>query len=343
MKDNVATSLGKVVYSQDVTKIPKWFVQNSINKFRSKDFGEVDSNVAERFRIHYDISDKDIYGVYMTNNPKDPDEGVVVYYDAKEDKIFVITREEFIYFYPKDWIDRSQGVYYMAQGGNKRTTENKKGTKSSEGASQEKTTKSSEGASQEGSNSKEFTIKSRTRTAREPGLRQKEGQNREIIKNYMSTVGTNPGRELFMAHKVTPIQEYSEIAKMLTADELEQFKKVAEEVGVPLKKILQEFTYQLRVSWLPKPEAIDRTLKNARQRYFSTKDSLDEEKDYPYVVQMLNYDTKEVFEHKGYNLSKVIRDLYKERVDNKAKHPIEKILDGVDDVYEIKVIKKGER
>lgn len=312
MKDNAASA--RIETSQYVKErgLEK-FANSCINKFRSKDFGDIEQKVAERFGVHYEASDKDIYGIYRINSETTSNDDVVIYYDAKKDKIFAITREEFMYFYPKDWIDRSEGEYYMALAGNKKSAENKQG------------------------------IEARTRTAKEPGLRQKEGQNREIVNEYMRKGGKNPGRELFLTYKVTPIQEYSEIVKMLTADELEQFKKVAEEVGVPLKKILQEFTYQMRVTWLPKAEAINRTLKNARQRYFSTKDSLDEEKDYPYVVQMLNYDTKEVFEYKGYNLSKVIRDLYKERVDNKTKHPIEKILDGVDDVYEIKVIKKGER
>lgn len=312
MKDNAASA--RIEHSQYVKErgLEK-FANSCVNKFRSKDFGDIDQKVAERFRVHYDVSDKDIYGIYRIDSETTGDNDIVVYYDAKKDKIFAITREEFTYFYPKDWIDRSEGEYYMAYGGNKKSTENKLG------------------------------VEARTRTVKEHGLKQKEGQNREIVSEYMRKGGKNPGRELFLAHKVTPIQEYSEIVKMLTADELEQFKEVAEEVGVPLKKILQEFTYQLRVTWLPKPTAIDRTIKNARQRYFSTKDSLDEEKDYPYTVKMVNHDTKEVFEYKGYNLSKIIRDLYKERVDNKAKHPIYKILDGVDDVYEIEVIKRGGR
>lgn len=321
MKDNAASA--RIENSQYVKErgLEK-FANSCVNKFRSKDFGDIDQKIAERFRVHYDVSDKDIYGIYRIDSETTGDNDIVVYYDAKKDKIFAITREEFTYFYPKDWIDRSEGEYYMAYGGNKKSTENKLG------------------------------VEARTRTVKEPGLKQKEGQNREIVSEYMRKGGKNPGRELFLAHKVTPIQEYSEIVKMLTADELEQFKEVAEEVGVPLKKILQEFTYQLRVTWLPKQTAIDRTLKNARQRYFSTKDSLDEKdypnwmnfiKNYPYAVRMLNRETGEMHVTAGYNLSNIIHGLYKENVEGKAKHPIEKILDGVDDVYEIEVIKRGGR
>lgn len=97
--DNLENA-GKMNYSIDIQKainsgsINKAKFYTYISRMLDGDFGKLDTETGYRFLKSIEKGDRDIYGIY---------DNIVVYYDAAQDSVDIVTSAEFTRYFKADW------------------------------------------------------------------------------------------------------------------------------------------------------------------------------------------------------------------------------------------------
>lgn len=107
----------KIQYSNDITKQidagtlkKEDIINNYLSKLLDKDFGQVAPAIAQSFTEGFDSGDRDIYGIY---------DDVVIYYDAEDDDLAVVSKDEFLRFYRSKWFSEKRIPFNVRYGGDR--------------------------------------------------------------------------------------------------------------------------------------------------------------------------------------------------------------------------------
>ncbi len=275
-------------------KITKREIKRLQNKMLSGDFGKVDSKTAQRFFRHLEFSDKDVYGRYDVQDFDLNNHDIIIYYDAKDDVIYAVTYEEFSRYYPSDWLNVKRDP--MAHEEKERTTA--------------------------------------YRSTTQPGKKALEGQQREIIstEEKLGKVKT-PATYYRTAYKIPANVDFGEIVRQLTKEQYDELKNLAEEYGMPFKKVLQELVYQLKVQYVSMEEAMKRTIKNVKGKRFMTKDD-----DRYFVATLRNLNTGKIYQRSAKDRRQAINLAYQVAKEEAEKYgyyfpSLKKILEGQSKTY----------
>ena len=196
-------STGAIKWSADIQnqieegKLKKEdILNNQLDNFLNQDFGKVTPQIAEQFKASFDEGTDDIYGIY---------DNIVIYYDAEDDDLTVLSRDEFLRFYRNDWLRKERLPFNMRYGGPRLNVFKK-------------------------------------------GQQLKEGQRQAIVEKGLEELGgkaTGSEKYFRLDNKVYPyLDNYDRVVKVLSTEQLDNLKALAEAKNIKLSKILSIIGFQ---------------------------------------------------------------------------------------------------
>ncbi len=169
--------------------------EEALQKLVSGDFGTIRSN-PENFTRRLNSGKRDVYGIYGD---------MVIYYDADENKIYILTKEEFLTQYQRNWDkdDEITGFNTLYKGYGGAAKQNLK----------------------------------------ERGGFLKLGQEREIRQSQREEGGKFTATQSRLGFKVFPHEDYSKVVAVLGPDRMAKLKQISQEQDINMAKLLQYVGY----------------------------------------------------------------------------------------------------
>lgn len=217
---------GQIRYSADINKMLRKgnITEDKINelvaRMLQKDFGDVDTERARRFGNHMDAGDKDVYGSY---------DNIILYYDASRDQLTVVTRPEFTSYYTIDWTETDR------HGFRERYDPARRQIGKSMPTDPEKVEGWKESMLKE---QRVLTEGQQRETAKEAEKQAKElfGENTGSLRNFIR-----------YEWKVFPVEDYTEFVRVLGPERKRNITALANEYGIPTKRLLAVIMYYYQV------------------------------------------------------------------------------------------------